>query len=85
MVAVLACGQTRGGRLARGHSFTDETGGHDAGLHDLPTIAGVVSAVDAAPGKLDDRIRAIKLCAPGAVRGCILLEGLPGRLHRARG
>ena len=67
----------------RGHSFTDETGGHDAGLHDLPTIAGVVSAVDAAPGKLDDRIRAIKLCAPGAVRGCILLEGLPGRLQRA--
>lgn len=83
MVAVLALQPDAGRAAGRGYRFTDETGGHDARLHNLLAVAVVVSAVDAAAGKIDDHIRPIQLGAPGAMRRCIPLDGSPRRLRCA--
>src|SRR5215207_7723445 len=77
MVAVLACSQTCGGRVAR--AIASPTTRVDAirDLQDFPTIRRAIPAVDAAPRKVGDHVRAVDLALPRTRSGTIPADHPP--------
>ena len=61
----------------RGDGVADRARGVHAGLHDLAPVRGVIAAVHAASGEVDDHVRAVDLRPPVAARRRIPRERFP--------
>ena len=66
MVAVDALSQTLGGSARLAITLIEQARGVDARVVDGFAIAGVVAAVDAAPGQVDADVGAFEMLGPGA-------------------